>query len=114
MSAPLDRDKLVKTLGMLGSAHDGEVAAAGRTADRLIRQAGLRWPDIIPPRLSPPRRSGEIETIEDAIAFVLAQAEALSEWEFNFAQSIAKQRRPLSPKQHAVLERLVIKAGEYA
>jgi hypothetical protein len=30
--------RLVRLLGMLGSAHDGEVATAGRMADRVIRE----------------------------------------------------------------------------
>ena len=44
----LDKLKLVKLLGMLGSAHDGEIAAAGRMAHELIRQAKLTWYDVIP------------------------------------------------------------------
>jgi hypothetical protein len=43
---PLDASsaqRLVCLLGMLGSAHDGEVANAGRMADRLIREHGLAW-----------------------------------------------------------------------
>jgi hypothetical protein len=41
--------RLVRLLGMLGSAHDGEVATAGRKADRLIRERGLNWSQIIAP-----------------------------------------------------------------
>jgi hypothetical protein len=48
MSA-LDRDRLAKLLGMLGSDHDGEVVNAARAADRLVRRSGLRWPDIAMP-----------------------------------------------------------------
>jgi hypothetical protein len=33
--------RLVRLLDMLGSAHDGEVANAGRMADSLIRKHGL-------------------------------------------------------------------------
>ena len=36
-------DRLVKLCGMLGSAHDGERAAAGLKADQLLRENGLRW-----------------------------------------------------------------------
>jgi hypothetical protein len=38
---------LVKVLGMLGSPHVGERAAAGLQADQLVKQLGLRWPNII-------------------------------------------------------------------
>jgi hypothetical protein len=43
----LDRDKLAKVLGMLGSAHDGEIASAGRAANQMIRAAGTTWPDTL-------------------------------------------------------------------
>ena len=43
----LDAEKLLKVLGMLGSAHPGEVAAAGRAAHKLISDTGLRWQDLI-------------------------------------------------------------------
>src|SRR5262249_29758932 len=39
----LDRTKLIKVLGMLGSAHDGEALAAARRAQELIRAAGMTW-----------------------------------------------------------------------
>ena len=37
----LDRDRLVRVLGMLGSEHMGERAAAAAKADALIRAAGI-------------------------------------------------------------------------
>jgi len=43
----IDRDRLSKLLGMLGSAHDGEIANAGRAAHALIRAAGSTWPDVL-------------------------------------------------------------------
>ena len=43
----LDRDKLVKMLGMLGSRHDGEVAAAGRSAHTLLKDAGTTWSEVL-------------------------------------------------------------------
>jgi hypothetical protein len=45
--SPAVVDRLVKLLGLLSSAHDGEVANAGRMADQLIRRYGLTWADII-------------------------------------------------------------------
>ena len=44
---PLDPDRLVKLLGMLGSDHDGERAAFGLKADQLLRSHGLTWADVI-------------------------------------------------------------------
>ena len=45
----LDRARLAKLLGLLGSDHDGEIAAAGRAADRLRRG----W-ELPPPRRKTP------------------------------------------------------------
>jgi hypothetical protein len=39
--------KLVKVLGMLGSAHAGERDNAARTATRLLQEAGLTWYDVL-------------------------------------------------------------------
>jgi hypothetical protein len=52
--APDALDRLIKLLGMLGSAHDGERAAAGLKAHEFIRRHGLTWSDIIvttPPKI---------------------------------------------------------------
>jgi hypothetical protein len=43
----LDLKKLALILGMCGSAHDGEVVSAARTADRMVKQAGKRWLDLL-------------------------------------------------------------------
>jgi hypothetical protein len=45
----LDRDKLAKMLGMLGSRHDGEVTAAGRSAHTLLKEAGTTWTEVLTP-----------------------------------------------------------------
>ena len=45
----IDRERLIKLLGLLGSDHNGEIAAAGRLADALIRDAGVTWADVIAP-----------------------------------------------------------------
>jgi hypothetical protein len=44
---PALRDKLAKILGMLGSDHDGEVLAAARRAQMLIKAAHLTWAQIV-------------------------------------------------------------------
>jgi hypothetical protein len=57
----LDRpaiDHLIKLLGMLGSAHDGERAAAGLKAHELVKRFGLQWGDLIampPPAVAEPK-----------------------------------------------------------
>jgi hypothetical protein len=108
-AASLDREKLVRVLGMLGSAHDGEIAAAGRAADRLIREAGLRWPDVIVPRLSGPTRERDPETFGDALDYALQFAEHLSDWERSFLWSLRRQRSPISTKQAKILHQIIEK-----
>lgn len=43
----MDRLKLAKVLGMLGSTHDGEVLNAARQAQSLVKNAGLTWEQAI-------------------------------------------------------------------
>jgi hypothetical protein len=102
----IDRDRLSKLLGMLGSDYDGEVLNAARAADRLVRDAGLRWPDIAMPAPPPPRGYRF-----DPIRFCLAQPAALSDWEERFLRSIERQPYRLTPKQLGVLERIVEKVA---
>jgi len=45
----LDRELLVKILGMAGSLHDGEALAAVRKAYALIRDAKTTWDELIQP-----------------------------------------------------------------
>ena len=47
MAAKLDRVRLVKVLGMLGSKHDGEVLAAARLAQYMLGQAKMSWADLL-------------------------------------------------------------------
>jgi hypothetical protein len=39
--------KLVKVLGMLGSAHAGERDNAARMATQILKEAGLTWYDVL-------------------------------------------------------------------
>ena len=108
--ATLDRARLVKLCGMFGSDHAGERANAAAAADKLIHEAGLRWPDVLLPALPPPPQRPNVGTVPAAVAFVLDHEDALTEWECDFARSIGRLKYPLSAKQLEVLERLVEKA----
>ena len=112
-ATPLDRERLVKLCGMFGSDHPGERANAAAAADKLIRAAGMRWPDVIHPALPPPKPKPE-DPIAEAIRFSLRHSEVLTEWEEEFLNSIAAQEFPLSEKQFRVLERLFKKAQRAA
>ena len=43
----VQRIRIIKILGMLGSAHGGERAAAGKKATELLRGCDLTWDDVI-------------------------------------------------------------------
>ena len=112
--ATIDRERLAKLCGMFGSDHEGERANAAAAADRLVRQAGLRWPDVIAaPRLAPP--SPELDPIRDpfgAARFCLDFRVALSVWEAEFCRGVGLQAaagRRLSDKQFAILGRILQK-----
>jgi hypothetical protein len=113
--------KLVKVLGMLGSAHDGEVAAAGRKAHSMLQAEGLTWGDVIAraaPRPEPqrqyraPRRWRRPTSPSDTAALCLLWPEVLTDWETNFCRSIVGRR--ISAKQTVVLERLARKVEAFA
>jgi hypothetical protein len=111
--AEADRDKLARLLGMLGSDHLGEVANAGRLADKLVRSAGLTWPDIIAPALSPPDTN---ELDADPIGADWRRTAAacsrypllLNKWEAEFIASLLRFPR-LSAKQRECLMKIVVR-----
>jgi hypothetical protein len=99
----LDAKKLSRVLGMLGSAHDGEILAAARQAERIRRDA-VTWDNI----LAPARLVG-MDGRDDAIAELLANADFLTDWEIDFAVSIRNADYDLTEKQTALIERLLKK-----
>jgi hypothetical protein len=105
MSDPmLDRERLARVLGLLGSSHDGEVLVAARQAERLRAEAGLTWPEILHPRLPAPQRQHQhVETVADAIDYALEFQDKLTAWEINFLRTLRRQRTPISTKQRAIL-----------
>src|SRR5437660_419876 len=113
-AATLDRGRLAKLLGMLGSSHDGEALAAARQAERLRAEAGLTWTEIVIPRLPAPPKRRNSATVAETVAFLLNHEEALTEWERDFVRSISRQNYRPSPKQIEVLEPLVEKVRRAA
>jgi hypothetical protein len=112
--AEADRDRLAKLLGLLGSDYDGEVANAGRLADKLVRGAGLTWPDVIAPALTAPDHDHRGDTAADplrgnwrAMAAVCARfPHLIDRWEWQFLSGLQRFPR-LSIKQQAILVRIV-------
>jgi hypothetical protein len=93
MTTPVDADRLAKLLGMVGSKHDGEALNAARAADKLVREAGLAWPDVIASSALP----------------ILPNSE-LTPWEHDFLSSLRRQKYPPTPKQREVFDRIRMKA----
>ena len=99
-------DRLAKLLGMLGSDHDGEVLNAARMADRVLRETGLTWADVIArPQVLAWR---EPETLSEAIATALQHPDFLTDWETVFLKSLRRRRR-ISLKQERLVEDIVAK-----
>jgi hypothetical protein len=120
-TATLGREKLVKILGLLSSTHDGERASAGLLADRMLRNAGLRWEDLIPRQIGHDSRPKATRATpppppplhwRHAASAVLRAAPNLTEWERRFLTSLLSQRR-LSEKQLVILRKLATKVGAY-
>jgi hypothetical protein len=105
MTAALDREHLAKVLGLLGSAHDGEVLAAGRHTDAIVRHAGVTWHDVLVdawPQIS----TAGLGTVDD-IAFCLQRRPDLNDREAGFVASVREQRSPLSTRQRNALNGIV-------
>lgn len=123
--------RLAKFLGMLGSDHIGERAAAGLKATQLIQSHGVTWADLVQQLNSPaPRRHapGNSNRGKGRDAYFnwqpVAQAcidshdqddvvgPCLSAWEHNFITDILERDHDnLSEKQADVLRRLAQKMG---
>jgi hypothetical protein len=112
--------RLVRLLGMLGSTHDGEVANAGRMADRLIREHGLTWPQIIAP--TPPATFTPLSR-EPATALEWRQlavwikrnfADQLNVREHEFVTHMATWRSMPSPRQKEWLDAIAERFEEVA
>ena len=115
MTAPLSADladKLCKVLGMLGSAHVGERAAAGMLATRLLQDAGLTWPDVLRPP-TPPRWLPQRDP-RDLARQCSRFPEVLTDWETGFLAEIAGRPRPPSARQIRVLHEIAERARVYA
>jgi hypothetical protein len=97
--APDALDRLIKLLGMLGSAHDGERAAAGLKAHELIRRHGLQWSDVIV--ITPPKIGWR-----EKLRACAAHRHCLNDAERAFVQSIAVWRGTPTEKQLGWLNRI--------
>jgi hypothetical protein len=121
---PTSRERLIKFCGLLGSDSDGERANAARMADKLLRDAGLTWRDVIsvaaaaqpepPPQPKPrPRPASAYQPagpshVGAATMILIRRRDWLTAWEAEFLESL-QARRSLTEKQVAVLARIMAK-----
>jgi hypothetical protein len=71
------RVKIAKTIGMVGSSSDHEALTAARMADKLVREAGFTWLDLIVGKLPEP------EHINDP-----RQGDLLQDWPEHWAAAV--------------------------
>ena len=67
-----DLKKLGRVIAMVGSRHEGEALTALRLADRMLRDAGMRWEDLLSP-------AHELEIATEAASVLLAENTALKD-----------------------------------
>ena len=105
---PAELTKLVAILGRLGSDFDGERAAAGMLASRMLRSKGLTWGDVVaspqiryspppPPPPPQPKSPGEL---------LARHRGQLSRWEIDFLTNLTNWRGRYTSKQEACLARI--------
>lgn len=115
-----DLDRLGKFLGMLGSDHAGERAAAGLKADNLLRERGATWTALVeslksgagPTKPMPPRwrpaYALDRSNWREWVNYCRARPADLTAWEADFLPSLLRYST-LSDKQAARLFGIVAK-----
>ena len=96
-----DADRLSKLLGMCGSSHSGERAAAALKADTLVRSLGLTWRDVIV--VAPALQPDAPMDWRDTAAFCHARRSQLAQREREFVEAMMRWRGEPSDKQLAWL-----------
>lgn len=140
----MDADKkkhLIKLLGMIGSAHDGEVLNAAKLAQRVLGAEGITWEELLNGvksnnnnndyqiGYSTGYKTGYERGVTDGIGRSMTRVrppswynfvrtvyddhlDDLTEWEQGFVENwVARRWNNPSPKQRAVLERIADKLG---
>ncbi|HEU0218947.1 MAG TPA: hypothetical protein VFQ90_19985 [Stellaceae bacterium] len=111
-----DLDRLTKLCGMFSSHHPGEIANAAAMADRLLREHGLRWTDVLALPTAPvPTPADDGPTVfagwpggwRAACRFALRYRAMLTDWECEFAQKIDRYVGNITGKQEPILREMV-------
>jgi hypothetical protein len=116
---PADLQRLIKLLEMLASPFAAERAVAGLKITEFLRAHNQTWTDIIQPRQSLPVLTNGgvphhyLTELERKVAFIRDNVHRLNRWERDFVQKLHQFRR-LSPKQHAIVDKLTLKVRRAA
>jgi hypothetical protein len=100
-------DKLAKICGMLGSAHEGERAAAAAKATELLTSMKLTWSSVISKAfgegnaLAPVVQNGgaNLWHMEYCCRLLREKRQHLSKWEIEFVISLSRRVAPVTAKQ---------------
>jgi hypothetical protein len=107
MTAALDQptaERLAKLLGMCGSAHAGERAAAAAKAHQLVRSLNLTWHEVIVAPSIAPSETLDRPPWHQMAEFCHARKAQLKPRDREFIESILQWRRDeLTEKQAAWL-----------
>jgi hypothetical protein len=104
----LDREKLVKLLGLTTSAQAGKRLVALDKAVALTPEAKVGWRELI---LVPLHELGIATGDRDRLNAVLVQGWRLNGWEQQFCACLHCQRRPLTVRQSVCLQRIAERLG---
>jgi hypothetical protein len=96
--------KLSKMLLMLSSNYDGDVVAAARAITKILQGAGSDWHDLVAAMLAP---VAHLEVRRDVVQWRLSRRFFLSPRDRGFLENVARQLKPLSPKQEKWLRDIV-------
>jgi hypothetical protein len=102
--ARLDIEKLAKVAAMFSSPFDGERAVAAALADRMVRAAGLTWPDLLVPVST--EKFGRPNNLLTPGEMLARHGDVLTDWEKQFLASIIRRPSPLSARQSAIVTEL--------
>jgi hypothetical protein len=112
MLAEDDRLKLIKLLGMLGSEHAGERAAAGLKAHELLTARGVTWRELLTPEAAAPAVAVQPRTWRDVAQQVLLDHFAgLFPKEPDFLTSLLERGVAPSERQAAWLSKIAHRCG---
>lgn len=103
---PAERTRLVGILGRLGSDFDGERAAAGLLANRMLQARGLTWADLLAAREAQQGGRSEAQQARADLELCGRHLERLDGWPAVFASSLMRRRSPMTPAQRAKLAQI--------